>query len=169
MGNLCSTTGGDAPSAPAQAQAPPRQAGRSQQPETVPNVEHKMRKGVSVRDVYKVGKTIGTGGFSVVKLATDKETGQQWACKIMSLPPPGKQYNENESSRADIFKEIDILIALKHDNIVFMKGAVLGGWAPAVERLAPGAAEALMVSFAGPAADMPLCVGSCLIFVCRVL
>lgn len=126
----------------------------------------------------------------MVKLATDKETGQQWACKIMSLPPPGKQarrgrlstarcgwcrcpsgrqstlcvwlarstagpacicssqsslcsrsmhrpcqtrarcsrwpalqYNENESSRADIFKEIDILIALKHDNIVFMKGA----------------------------------------------
>ncbi|KAI7836176.1 hypothetical protein COHA_009943 [Chlorella ohadii] len=80
-----------------------------------------MRKGVSVRDVYKVGKTIGTGGFSVVKLATDKETGQQWACKIMSLPPPGKQFNENESSRADIFKEIDILIALKHENIVFMK------------------------------------------------
>lgn len=26
------------------------------------SVEHKMRKGVSVRDVYKVGKTIGTGG-----------------------------------------------------------------------------------------------------------
>lgn len=32
-----------------------------------------------------------SAGFSVVKLATDKETGQQWACKIMSLPPPGKQ------------------------------------------------------------------------------
>lgn len=26
------------------------------------SVEHKMRKGVSVRDVYKIGKTIGTGG-----------------------------------------------------------------------------------------------------------
>lgn len=26
-------------------------------------------------------------------------------------------------SRADIFKEIDILISLKHENIVFMKGA----------------------------------------------
>lgn len=38
-------------------------------------------------------------GFSVVKLVTDKATGEQWACKIMSLPPPGKQYNENESSR----------------------------------------------------------------------
>lgn len=39
---------------------------------------------------------------------------------------PCLQFNENESSRADIFKEIDILIALKHENIVFMKGAALG-------------------------------------------
>lgn len=62
----------------------------------------------------------------MVKAATDKATGQQWACKIMSLPPPGKQFNENESSRADIFKEIDILIALKHDNIVLMKGRCFG-------------------------------------------
>lgn len=40
---------------------------------------------------------------------------------------PALQYNENESSRADIFKEIDILIALKHDNIVFMKGTASRG------------------------------------------
>ncbi|KAL4442683.1 hypothetical protein ABPG77_006677 [Micractinium sp. CCAP 211/92] len=82
---------------------------------------HKMRTGVNIRDVYKMGKTIGTGGFSVVKLATDRHTGEQWACKVMSLPPPGKQYNENESSRADIFKEIDILLSLEHPNIVLMK------------------------------------------------
>lgn len=68
-----------------------------------------------------MGKTIGTGGFSVVKLVTDRQTGEQWACKVMSLPPPGKQYNENESSRADIFKEIDILLSLEHENIVLMK------------------------------------------------
>ena len=30
-------------------------------------------------------------GFSVVKLATNRETGEQLACKIMSLPAPGKQ------------------------------------------------------------------------------
>lgn len=87
----------------------------------VPDVSHKMRKGVSVREAYKVGKTLGTGGFSVVKLATDRATGEQWACKIMSLPPPGQKYNENESSRADIFKEIELLMALKHHNIVLMK------------------------------------------------
>lgn len=89
-------------------------------------------------------------GFSVVKLATDKETGQQWACKIMSLPPPGKQYNENESSRADIFKEIDILIALKHDNIVFMKGA-------ASVAAGPEALHAGLESGAARRADLPTC------------
>ncbi|EFN53546.1 hypothetical protein CHLNCDRAFT_136678 [Chlorella variabilis] len=119
MGNLCSS---DAPSRTTEASSEkPDKYGRSAQPAEIPNTEHKMRKGVSVREVYKIGKTIGTGGFSVVKLATEKGSGEQWACKIMSLPPPGKHYNENESSRADIFKEIDILIALKHDNIVFMK------------------------------------------------
>lgn len=44
-------------------------------------------------------------GFSVVKTVTDRETGQQYACKIMSLPPPGKTVGDNESTRADIFKE----------------------------------------------------------------
>ncbi|PSC73989.1 CAMK CAMK1 kinase [Micractinium conductrix] len=119
MGNLCSSES-SRPAAPPGA-ADGRSPGHSAQPDAVPDVGHKMRKGVSVRDVYKVGKTLGTGGFSVVKLATDKATGEHLACKIMSLPPPGKQYNENESSRADIFKEIDILMALQHENIVVMK------------------------------------------------
>ncbi|KAL4854215.1 Calcium/calmodulin-dependent protein kinase type 1D [Chlorella vulgaris] len=117
MGNCAS---GGAPDSVKTAAGEDHRSGRSAQPSELPDVGHKMRPG-NVRDVYKVGKTIGTGGFSVVKAATDKATGQQWACKIMSLPPPGKQFNENESSRADIFKEIDILIALKHDNIVLMK------------------------------------------------
>lgn len=58
----------------------------------------------------------------MVKTVTDRETGKQFACKIMSLPPPGRTVGDNESTRADIFKEIDILIALKHPNIVNMKG-----------------------------------------------
>ena len=68
----------------------------------------------------------------------------------MSLPPPGKQYNENESSRADIFKEIDILIALKHDNIVFMKGA-------ASVAAGPEALHAGLECGAARRADLPTC------------
>lgn len=98
MGNVCGSTA--TPSAAGgPAEEPRKNAGRSAQPDVLPecvdgartaaaapaarrlqarppaassrsprgppaprSVEHKMRKGVSVRDVYKVGKTIGTGG-----------------------------------------------------------------------------------------------------------
>jgi calcium/calmodulin-dependent protein kinase I len=90
---------------------------------------HKLRQGVTVKEIYKFGKTIGTGGFSVVKLVTDRETGELWACKIMNLPPPSagnkRQPSTNEGelaiSREDIFKEIDIVIALRHPNIIYLK------------------------------------------------
>lgn len=41
----------------------------------------------------------GAAGFAVVKLATDKQTGEQFACKIMNLPPEGVDVGENENSR----------------------------------------------------------------------
>lgn len=87
---------------------------------------HKLRKGIPVKQAYKFGKTIGTGGFSVVKLVTDRESGELWACKIMSLPPPGRFLSSSPGddagiTREDIFKEIDIVIALRHPNIIYLK------------------------------------------------
>eukprot|EP00887_Chlorella_sp_A99_P006947 scaffold2.g6947.t1 len=113
MGNLCST-GIDGTLDDKLDKVPKAAA------DPMAHVTGKQRAG-SLREVYKVGKTLGTGGFSVVKTVTDRGTGQQFACKIMSLPPPGKSVSDNESTRADIFKEIDILIALRHPNIVNMK------------------------------------------------
>jgi serine/threonine protein kinase len=60
-------------------------------------------------------------GFAVVKLAVDKATDAEYACKIMALPQPGETPGENENTREDIFKEIDILCSLNHDNVVFLK------------------------------------------------
>lgn len=68
-----------------------------------------------------MGKTVGTGGFSIVKMVTEKETGEAWACKIMNLPPPGCKAADGESTREDIIKEIDILMSLKHKNIIYIK------------------------------------------------
>ena len=92
--------------------------------------------GTTVHDAYKMGKTLGTGGFSVVKIVTDRETGEQFACKIMSLPPAGKRAGDHESSREDIFKEIDILLALDHPNVVQLRGerALRGGGGGGGER-----------------------------------
>ncbi len=38
-------------------------------------------------------------GFSVVKLATEKATGRQFACKIMALPPIGARASDHDSTR----------------------------------------------------------------------
>ena len=38
-------------------------------------------------------------GFSVVKLASDRTTGVEYACKIMALPPVGQEVGENENTR----------------------------------------------------------------------
>ena len=56
---------------------------------------------------------VGTGGFSVVKRVTDRETGENLACKIMTLPPDGGVAADGESTRTDIFKEIDIIMTLR--------------------------------------------------------
>ena len=62
-----------------------------------------------------------TAGFAVVKLGTDRQTGEEFAIKIMALPEVGKTAGDNENTREDIFKEIDILIGMDHENVIFMK------------------------------------------------
>lgn len=93
----------------------------------------RLRQDCKVRDAYKIGRTVGTGGFSVVKMVTEKETGKSWACKIMTLPGDGAQAGDGESTREDIFKEMDIIMSLRHENIIYLKGTYVGymseGWA----------------------------------------
>ena len=60
-------------------------------------------------------------GFAVVKLATEKATGEEYAVKIMALPEKGRVVGENENTRDDIFKEIDILVGLNHPNVIYLK------------------------------------------------
>eukprot|EP00889_Picochlorum_renovo_P005388 jgi/Picre1/32418/NNA_007764.t1 len=88
---------------------------------TFSKVHARLRQDCKVRDAYKIGKTVGTGGFSIVKMVTDRETGEVMACKIMTLPPEGAKAADGESTRSDIFKEIDIIMSLRHDNIIYMK------------------------------------------------
>jgi len=81
----------------------------------------KRKSGVNVRDVYKIGRTLGTGGFAVVKLVTHRKTMKQFACKIMRLPEANAEVGENENTRADVFREIEILCGIEHENVIYMK------------------------------------------------
>lgn len=56
-----------------------------------------------------------------MRLGTDKATGEEFAIKIMALPEVGRQTSDNENTREDIFKEIDILVGMEHENVIFMK------------------------------------------------
>jgi hypothetical protein len=78
-------------------------------------------QGKAIRDYYKLGKTLGTGGFSIVKLGTEKESGKEWAVKIMTLPKAGQKPTEEQNTREEIFYEIDILCNLKHPNVMGLK------------------------------------------------
>ncbi len=38
-------------------------------------------------------------GFAIVKLGTDKQTGEEWAIKIMALPEENSKPTDNENTR----------------------------------------------------------------------
>lgn len=57
----------------------------------------------------------------MVKLATERATAGEYAVKIMALPERGRSVGDNENSRDDIFKEIDILVGLNHPNVIYLK------------------------------------------------
>ena len=103
--------------APYPAEIPPRlnPAGPFEQKATQSS---KYQSGVSVRDVYRLGGVLGSGGFATVRQATRRRTSEVYACKIMGLPGIGEYVPDTENSREDIFKEIEILCGLDHKNIV---------------------------------------------------
>lgn len=62
----------------------------------------------SFRQRYHLGRVLGTGAFSVVRVAVDRTTGQRWACKMVT------EQNERELLKI----EVDILRQLDHPSIV---------------------------------------------------
>jgi calcium/calmodulin-dependent protein kinase I len=59
-----------------------------------------------VHTVYSIGKTLGSGAFSVVKLGTHRITGNTFAVKIIDKRK-GKMSAENLEKELSIFKRVD--------------------------------------------------------------
>ncbi len=63
---------------------------------------------------YELGATLGRGNYGLVKLAVNRETGEQYAVKIVK-----KEVLEDDTkANCDIKREIQIMKALDHVNIV---------------------------------------------------
>jgi len=69
---------------------------------------------------YALGKRIGEGSFSKVKLATDVTTGDRYAIKIIdwSLLGEGENFDSVEEAAESVAREIRLMKLLTHPNIV---------------------------------------------------
>jgi hypothetical protein len=66
---------------------------------------------------YELGKTLGTGSYSKVKLATDSETGMQWAMKIVDKEQLRLQHGHMEQLKRDVA----VMKTLHHPNVVQLR------------------------------------------------
>mmetsp|Transcript_649 Transcript_649/g.1955 ORF Transcript_649/g.1955 Transcript_649/m.1955 type:complete len:372 (+) Transcript_649:123-1238(+) len=80
----------------------------------------KLRTDSFVQEVYWLGSEqehkLGEGAFSEVVWARHKATGADVACKKMLLPPHGD--STYQLFTQEVFKEIDILCSLQHENLL---------------------------------------------------
>ncbi|RNE99714.1 serine/threonine protein kinase [Trypanosoma rangeli] len=65
---------------------------------------------------YELGKTLGSGNFSKVKLARDVETGKEWAIKIMDKGQLVRERMEEQLKR-----EISVMKMLHQPNIIELR------------------------------------------------
>lgn len=79
-----------------------------------------LRPDKKVRDVYRLGDSMGKGFSSAVKKAVCRETGKAYACKIMSLPDPTKGRTEGVgvTQPSEVLDELVALSACDHDCIM---------------------------------------------------
>lgn len=65
--------------------------------------------------LYELKTELGRGAFSIVYLATQRATGQQYAVKVINKKDLGKDYEKN------LKMEVDILKKVNHPNIIALK------------------------------------------------
>lgn len=63
---------------------------------------------------YELGATLGRGNFGLVKLAVNRDTGEQFAVKIVKK----EVLEDDTTANVDVKREIAIMKALDHNNIV---------------------------------------------------
>mmetsp|Transcript_12876 Transcript_12876/g.19265 ORF Transcript_12876/g.19265 Transcript_12876/m.19265 type:complete len:362 (-) Transcript_12876:326-1411(-) len=108
----CISSESPAPTTPPPAAKPPTRAPPTKQSAPSQANPPSSSGGRSFESMYKIGKPLGEGAFSVVKEGTNKETGESFAIKIVTK---AKLTDEDEIALKD---EIAVLKDLQHDHII---------------------------------------------------
>lgn len=106
----------EAPTAPTSSAKPTKEPVPEKKPDTPapekPEKGLEEEKEVSITDKYAFGKVLGSGCFSIVKQATNRQTGEQVAIKCISK-------NRIEKEELALLKrEINIMKKLDHPHII---------------------------------------------------
>ena len=81
-----------------------------------------------LREKYSIGRVIGSGAFSTVRLVTDRETGSTWACKILHLPACGHRPERGESTLSEVINEIQVMKAIgRHPSFIYLREHFIEG------------------------------------------
>uniref|UniRef100_A0A3P9H5U4 non-specific serine/threonine protein kinase n=1 Tax=Oryzias latipes TaxID=8090 RepID=A0A3P9H5U4_ORYLA len=72
-----------------------------------------------VEDLYEIGEVLGSGHFGQVKKVRERATGTSWAGKFLKIRRKGGSLLGMD--RTSVEREVEILQALKHPNIVMLK------------------------------------------------
>lgn len=72
----------------------------------------KSARASGVDDFYKIGAVLGEGAFAQVKLAVDKENGEQCAIKVI------KKHGYNQKEMEFLVRETQIMKSVDHPNVV---------------------------------------------------
>jgi serine/threonine protein kinase len=70
--------------------------------------KHDKHTEAGFNECYRLGRVLGSGAFSTVRLAVDRSTGKEWACKVVT----------EQAERELLLREVDILQQLDHHNLL---------------------------------------------------
>mmetsp|Transcript_17337 Transcript_17337/g.22537 ORF Transcript_17337/g.22537 Transcript_17337/m.22537 type:complete len:358 (-) Transcript_17337:550-1623(-) len=108
----CGASKESAPAAPPSGSNKAKSATKAKSGSAAPLIS--THGGKKFSDVYKMGKELGSGAFSVVKEGTQKASGESYAIKIVTKT---KLSEEDEAALKD---EIAVLKDMKHPNIIML-------------------------------------------------
>lgn len=82
---------------------------------------------MDINQLYKMKTVLGSGTYSVVKLATDRRTGEEVAIKVITKAhlsgDDAVSLNVGKKERVDLQREVSIMSLLRqHPNVVNIKG-----------------------------------------------
>lgn len=79
---------------------------------------HSVLKRVNVKDQYIVGNVLGAGSFSTVRIARHRDTGKEYAVKIVRVAHPGGVSEFDRPVLKSYLREVYIMRFLRHPNVI---------------------------------------------------